>query len=233
MTKDPYDFRPTLLYQARTDAISWAAISGARSPDLYMGEKERVEMLLSAANGESFLVHDWHRFCGARLTGGPIHVDESSSSVWEKQRVPLVEEARVPLRTALEELLHKRDAAVPAIERKLAAITHGRVLRVMEVSEDGEPRDWRIAESIGVAVIDALRLLLTTDYRVRLRQCASPTCGKFAFGTPPRTRGQPPSFYCSAEHRDSDRRRQSTERQAASRAGMAVERFRKRQIRRK
>jgi hypothetical protein len=224
---NPYDFRPALLYAATTDSqIPWEWITQSRSPELFMTERERVEVLLKAVNGESVAVREWSRLCGAPLKGGPLILEGSS---WNDQRVPLVAQARQALRAALEGFVREPDAAAPEILANAAVISDGRVLRVMELSEDGVPRDRVIAHSIGAALIFALSIALDRDrpYRRLLRQCEWPECGRFAFVTPPELRGQPPNFYCSGEHRLSHRREQSRQRQAAYRAGVSVGKFRK------
>lgn len=228
MTPPTDDFRPTLLLAATTDSmIPWEWIGESRNPEFYMSERERAEMLLGAANGESFPVREWSRICGAPLTGGPLHVEGSSWSHWSGQLVALVEQARLPLRAALTALIREPDTAVPEIFANAAAITDGRVLRVMEIAENGAVRDRVIAHSIGAALIFALSLFLDAAYRRLLRQCEWPTCGNFAFGSPPKTRGQPAKFYCSKEHRMNHQREQSRQRQAAHRAGVPVRKFRK------
>jgi hypothetical protein len=153
---------------------------------------------------------------------------------WDEQWIPLVGEAREPLRAALQALIREPETAVPEIAKNITSISSGRVLRVTEISERGVLRDRVIAHSIGAALIFALGLILDPHkpYRRQLRQCAlpAPECGRFAFGDPPQTRGQPPNFYCSDEHRGKHRKQQNSERAAASRAGVSVEKYRKRKM---
>lgn len=231
-----HDFRPALLYAAATDTlIPWDWITTSRQSAPSMVERERVSMLLDAVNGEWIQVSDWSRLCGARLDGGPIRVDSSSWEMWSAQRIPLVEEARRPLRAALEGFLRDRDNAVPEVRANIAAITDGRVISIREMSQDGAQRDRVIAHSIGAALIFSLGFVfdLGKPYRRELRQCALPSCGKFALSIPSEQRGQPANFYCSDDHRNEHRKLQNRERTAASRAGMTVERYRQRRARKR
>jgi hypothetical protein len=225
-----YDFRPAMLYACTTESlIPWEWISESRNSGPFMSERERADLLLNAVNGDWLRVREWARFCGAPLSNLKFQISVEGSS-WDDQKVPLVDQARDPLRATLEAVMREPETAIP-IEKSAAAITDGRVIRITEVSEHGVPRDRIIAHSIGPALIFALGLILDPDkpYRRLLRQCAM--CKRFAFGPPPETRGQPPNYYCSDEHRDTHRRQQNRERQAARRAGLGVERFRKRKIR--
>jgi hypothetical protein len=227
-----HDFRPALLYAAATDTlIPWDWITTSRDSAPFMVERERVRMLLDAVNGEWIQVNDWSRLCGARLDGGPIRVDSSSWKAWSAQRIPLVEEARRPLRAALEGLLRDPENAVPEVRANILSITDGRVISIREVSHDGVQRDRVIAHSIGAALIFSLGLVFDPGkpYRRELRQCALPRCGKFALGKPSERRGQPANFYCLHDHRSEYRKQQNRERAAASRAGVSVERYRQRQ----
>ncbi len=236
---DPYDFRAVVLYAGATDSmIPWDWISQSKGFGTFMTEHERVEMLLDAVNGERLLVKEWTRLCGAPLKGAIEVVpptEGSSTWVWEEQRVPLIQQARDSLREALEGILREPEKAVPEITENVAKIVDGRVIRVTEISELGVPRDRMIAHSIGAALIFALTLVLDDGrpYRRLLRQCALPACGRFALGTPPKTRGMPSNFYCSDEHRRTHRRQQATERQAAYRAGLPVALMRLRKLRSK
>jgi hypothetical protein len=247
-----YDFRPALLYASTTDSMipwEWLAKDSALA---YVTEQERVDMLLRAANGDCLPVPEWTRICGAPLNNSMLSVSPTSqqaedlrqfwadhsnregsgthsSSWWDEQRIPLVDQAREALHAALEVIVKKREAQVPEIAKNVAGILAGRVIRVTELSEHGVLRERVIAQSPGAALILALSLIVDSEkpYRRRLRQCALPVCSRFAIGVPPETRGQPPNFYCSDKHRDEHRRQRNKERVAASRAGMPVRNYRK------
>ncbi|MGH9644843.1 MAG: hypothetical protein ACRD3Q_20765 [Terriglobales bacterium] len=230
-----YDFRPWLLYGATTQTlIPWEWISESRDSETFMNENERAKALLRAVNGDSLTVEEWHRFCGARLQGGLLRM-EAMGSNWERQRVPLIDEAKLPLRAALEAAMREAETAISEIQRNSSVITDSRVLRVLELSKDGVPRDRVIAHSIGPALIFALSIIVDRDkpYRRLLRQCEWPSCGNFAFDSPPETPGQPPNYYCSDKHQLNHRRERAKERQAAHRAGVSVEAFRSRARRRR
>ena len=223
---------PGLLYMSTTESlIPWEWISESRNDELYMTEVERAETLLRVANGESLKVWEWHKLCGARLDMGALRV--ANQAAWDDLSIPLVDETRLSLRTALDAALRDPYDAVREIEKNAAKITSGRVLTITEISEQGVPRDRVIAHGIGPALIFALCLILDPEkpFRRKLRQCELPACARYEFGNPPQTRGQPPNFYCSDEHRLTHNRQQSNERKAAQRAGLSVSKFRKRKAR--
>jgi hypothetical protein len=234
MSVTKHDFVPALLYASTTESlIPWDWISESRSAGLFMAERERAQTLLRAVNGDSLPVREWGRFCGAPLNNPMFRVSVEGSSL-DDLRVALLDQAKNPLRAALEAVIHDPEAAIPEIGRNAAAITDGRVVRITEISEHGVLRERVIAHSIGSALIFALALVidLGKPYRKALRQCALPACSRFALGDPPETRGQPPNFYCpKTDHRVSHRRQQASERQAARRSGVTVRTFRKRKMR--
>lgn len=223
------------LYQMTTDSmVPWDWIKQSKGSEHCMTERERVEMLLRAVNGEAYPRLEWERFCGAPLNAN-LFVTGSAASVFEKPGVPLRDDARESLRGALEGIRHEPETAVPEIAANTVKILDGRVIRIAEISADGVPRDRVIAESIGSALVFALTLVIDPErpYRRLLRQCALPECGRFALGEPPKTRGMPPSFYCCKEHQHTHRRRQATERQAAHRKGLTVAIMRLQKLREK
>lgn len=229
------DLRAWFIYQMTTEtSVPWDWIRRSKGSEHCMTERERVEMLLRAVNGEGFTRREWERLCGAPLNAEQFVSGSKDPSVFEKPGVPLMESARNPLRGALEGIRREPEVAVPEIAANAVKILDGRVIRIAEVSEKGVPRDRVIAESVGSALIFALTLVLDAErpYRRLLRQCALPECGRFALGTPPKTRGMPPNFYCSDEHRYAHRRQQATERQAAHRRGVSVATMRRRNQRR-
>ncbi|HEX3948224.1 MAG TPA: hypothetical protein VHW95_00070 [Steroidobacteraceae bacterium] len=250
-----YDFRPSLLYGSTTESMipwEWLANSGETAPSLT--ERERVDMLLRAVNGDWLSVPEWTRMCGAPLNtvlppSSPeakelskfwaAHSNPESgtnSRSWEDQRVPLMDQARESLYAALSAVISEPETAVPEIAKNVAGILDRRVIRVTELSEHGVLRDRIIAHSPGAALVFALGLILDPEkpYRRRLRQCALPVCSRFAIGVPPETRGQPPNFYCpETTHSDDHRKQRNKERAAASRAGVPVEKYRKRKMRRR
>ncbi len=233
VTNEIRDLRAWMVHQMTTDSmIPWEWIKQSKGTDLFMAEREQVEMLLRVVNGERFQLREWERLCGAPLdakrfvTGDP--------GVFDKPGVALWDNAQVPLRAALEGILREPATAVPEIAGNALKILDGRVIRVMEIS-GGVPRDRMIAESIGSALIFALTLVLDPQrpYRRLLRQCALTQCGHFALGVPPKTRGMPANFYCIEDHRIAHHRQQSAERQAAYRAGISVDAMRRRKTRRR
>ncbi len=218
------DLRAFLVYQMTTETnIPWEWIQKTKDSEHCMTERQRVEMLLRAVNGDGFPRRDWERLCGAPLNAQKF-VTGTDLSVFDKPGVPLMDDARDALRGALEGIRRKPDEAAPEIASNAKKILDGRVIRIAEISKLGVPRDRVIAENVGAALIFALTLVLDGErpYRRLLRQCAFGECGRFALGTPPKTRGMPPNFYCNEDHRDSHRRQQSAERQAAFRKSQAT-----------
>lgn len=218
------DLRAFLLYQMTTETrIPWEWIQQTKGSEHCMTERERVEMLLRAVNGDGFPRRDWERLCGAPLNAQAF-VTGGDLTVFDKPGVPLIDSARTALRGALEGIRREPDRAIPEIAANTKRILDGRVIRIAEISKLGVPRDRVIAESVGSALVFALTLVLDRErpYRRLLRQCALDECGRFALGKPPKTRGMPPNFYCSEEHRDAYRRQQAAERQAAYRKHQAA-----------
>jgi hypothetical protein len=82
-----------------------------------------------------------------------------------------------------------------------------------------------------VALIGALQLALEPRFRRILRQCALPSCRRFALGTPQKHKGHPRNFYCSADEAETHQRQLNNERQQAYKASVTVKRFRARKAR--
>jgi hypothetical protein len=218
------DFRPEMLRGAITKSkIPWEWLAEARKAVPFMAEPERVETLLRALNGESLRVLDWSRLCGAPL---------DYPAAWVKP-VPLWEPQRLELRDSLEWAVRDPDAAISQIADASIEVTDCNVISVTERADEGGLRERIIAHSIGPALVHALSIVLDAHkpYRSLLRQCQWSECGAFAIGKPPTTQGQPPNHYCNDEHRDSHRKQLGRERKAASRAGLSVDKFRKRKTR--
>jgi hypothetical protein len=226
---DKYDFRPALLYQLTTESmIPWDWLAKTGTTELLMTERERVEMLVGAVNGDWFAVRDWDRFCGAPLKGGWLSIEGAG---WADQRVPLLNEAQVSIRAALEGAMSEPETAIAEILANVNLMTSKRVIIVPEFPENGEPSDRFIAHDIGTAALLTLRITLQESYRRLLRRCALASCGRIGLGTPSRSRGQPPNFYCSDEHRAQHQRQLNSDRQAAYRQGKSVEVFRTAKVR--
>src|SRR5882724_2139304 len=217
----------TFLYANTTESlIPWDWLDKSRTPELLMDERERVEALLQAANGQGLTLREWNRLCGAPLTGVTIAGSDTL-------RIPLMDKARLSLRAALEAAVRTPESSIAEINQNAKAIAADRVISVPGFSDRGEPRDRIIAHSIGPALIYALRLLLDPGkpdpdkpFRRCLRQCAYADCGRFGLTVPPESRGQPPNFFCSDDHQERYRKKQNLERAAASRAEMSVEKYR-------
>jgi hypothetical protein len=219
----------TLLYGATTKSpIPWEWLSQSRKERLLMTEGERAHMFLRAMNGESLRVREWERFCGAPLALPAISF-KGDRATWEDLPIPLLERARLPLKQALEAVIRSPDEAIPEIDGNATAITRDKVIRISEKFESSAPRDRVIAHDIGVAMADALRLILDTGkpFRKRLRQCEYTQCAHFAFGEPPSTKGRPRAFFCPETDHGARRKKElQNEWAAAHRQGKTVDEWR-------
>jgi hypothetical protein len=220
------------LYQARTDSqIDWEKLKQLRDRVPLLNDRERCELLLRAVNGDALPVDDWHRLVGAPLSPGAVAFSMPKGAL-----VPLYEDARAPLRAALERVVADPYTAKEAITGNASQILKGSVIELPAHVRSG--RKWVkrrrvVAESLGPALIHALDLFLDDPEKLGslLRRCMLPECGKFAMGQPPTTRGQPRNFYCTREHQRKHARLAGKERSAAHRAGKTVEEWRKIQAR--
>ncbi len=215
-----------LLYACTTESmIPWEWLEESRDPKLLMTEWERVDVLLRAVNGKRLSVREWSRLCGAPL-GGPLKIGGGKLLDLE---LPLMKQASMSLRKALEGIIsRRRGEAAAVIDKNAVAMLRGRLIVVDEAPVQDVPRQRVIAHSIGPALLHSLLLVIDPGrpFRRRLRQCAWPTCGHFALGKPPSGKGQPPKHYCSKSHKEQHRKERlrkwkADERRRKAQGGMA------------
>jgi hypothetical protein len=226
MTTDPIaETMSNLLYAATTDSmVPWTWLDES-SGGWSMPPDERLKTLLHAVNGEPLPVRQWTRFVGAPLSA-PLAWDTSMDDV----AIPLPERVRLALRAALEAVISEPDKAVPEIVANTKKIVTGRVITVPDLSLQGERV---IAHSIGGALSHALRLLIDSNEHRRLRKCHHGACGRFALVALPTTRGKPPKYFCSSEHRAEHRKGLWLDSTRAYRKGVTVAQYRRQQARKR
>ena len=220
--------KESISFWTTSSNIPWSWIEESRGT-MAITDRERVNLLLKAANRELLSKGEWEHLCGAPLT--------SILPAWAKEPpgqadlAPVLEEMREPLRRALTKAVRGR--GTPNFGQRLGAYLDCSIIKIPEMSEDGEHRDRVIARSPGSAVIYALSLVYDSTKRFgsELQMCALPECGKFVLVPRPKTRGNPRNFYCCAGHEDTYRRRLAAERQTASRERISVVTLRKRKER--
>jgi hypothetical protein len=212
---------PAMFYFSTTSAIPWEDLQESRKSGFVLMPRERCELLLRAVNGDSLPVRDWHRLVGARVQDLP-----------DDTQMGLFRGAIPALKVALNRVVEEPATAIQAMGLNAAEIVNGEVAIFPEFSRVDSTwviRERVIAHSVGAALVHALTLFLdaSLEFGRLLRRCSFAECGRFAFGDPPDSPGQPPNFYCNKQHRLDDKRARARERVAAKRAGMSVAAWRR------
>ncbi len=212
-TADPAELLGSLTYYTLTtdSLIDWEKLAAARKPVEALAPESRCALFLCLVNAETLVPAEWSSLVGAAVdTGHPTH------------RIRLPEEVAVSLRAALLRVVENPSTALAAIGRNAAAIQNGNLVVIPDLAGSGrtwEIREHVVARSMGEALIYALWLFLdpAKAYGKALRVCGREGCGKFGFAPPRTTRGQPPTYFCSADHMKEQRRADSLRRVHKSR----------------
>jgi hypothetical protein len=221
------DALPAIFYLGSANqSVPWDRLNELKKGYPPLSQQERCEIFLKGINGDRLKVREWNR-----LVGVPVHEAMNESTEME-----LFEHAIPPLRASLDRIVEHPRTAITEIGGNLANIIDGEYFVFPEVEFDGKSfieRERVMATSLGVALAYALTLFLKPDLKFGelLRKCGWRECSRFELGEPPKTSGQPPTFYCNDAHRQKDVLRQTRERVAAKRAGMTVEKWRAKQAR--
>jgi hypothetical protein len=221
---DDEALRAIFYLGSANQSIPWDKLNELKKGYAPLSPRERCDIFLRGINGDRLKVREWNR-----LVGVPVH-----ESMNESSDMGLFEHAIPPLRASLDRIVEHPKTAIIDIGSSLAKIIDGEYFVFPEVEFDGQAfveRERVVATSLGIALAYALKLFLNPEIGGLLRKCGWQECGRFALGEPPKTSGQPPTFYCDDEHRRADILRQARERVAAKRVGMTVGKWRAKQAR--
>lgn len=202
----PEEMVAALLHLASATTVPWDAILAATAGLEPLTQRERCELFLRAVNGERLPADGWERLVGAHESGPRVDT-------------LMYKEAAPALRSALSHIVVDPAAAIKDVGANAAAIVNDSVLVIPTLGVVGRKWDQSerlVTRSRGHALIYALTLFLDPEkpFGRLLRQCRWSQCGRFAISEPPKSRGQPPSYYCTVEHRRSGELEQTRDRVA-------------------
>jgi hypothetical protein len=207
-----------VAFAATTDhLVGWEQVQQAIHAQAPLSHAQRCELFLRAVNGDKLSRSDW-----SCLVGAPSGAVTPTAIPDRNMRT---------LRKVLERIIRNPKTAIKSIGADSSAIGNNNVAAFPEKTVvDGR---WVLAERIlarsaAEALTYALDLFLDPEWKfgANLRQCCHEGCGRFGLAKPRTTPGYPPKFFCTTEHRDAHKKKQSLERANAARASMSVEEFR-------
>lgn len=174
------------------DVIRWDALRqkmAAAPPGLT--ERDRCQLLLTAANGETLTGRQWNQLVGAVVLSG---ADKRAIALTERDRAGVIANLRVIVTGS------ERERAETA--EQLAGIASQLVILVPSW-KSGSRVDRIVACSMRGAIAMGLWLFADASrpFGADLCQCGHKECGQFFFRRRPRgRRGAPIRRYCSAAH---------------------------------
>jgi len=202
----PEEMVAALLYLVPATTVPWEQLLAATAKLEPLTQRERCELLLRAVNSDRLSPTMWARLVGAH---------ESTPGI----DTQLYKGAMPALRAALARVVADPATAIVDIGANSAEIVNDSVMLIPKVSVDAGKwvqGERVVGRSRGHALAYALNLFLDPEkaFGRLLRQCRWSKCGRFAIGEPPKSRGQPPNYYCTPEHRREGELEQTRERVA-------------------